>query len=171
MANVIELAKNLSVGKVTMRMVNENPERGVSDLSITKGQFSTLNVTTRNLEKLAKRSQVLLNLEFSYEDVKQRWFGGSELPAKAPKFFCPIPFREMVIFADGRTSQCCNFFDYENDVIDHVGKKSLKEVWWGKPFENLREGMKSGKLHRRCCFCSLDLIAQRRESHGIPQTG
>jgi radical SAM protein with 4Fe4S-binding SPASM domain len=162
--NLVALSKTIGIEKVMIRMVNENLEKGISDIFIRKEQLPFFLKEMKMAQKFAQNNNIQLEADFSLKDVNRyalkRRLKNTNILANVP---CKIPFEEMVIFADGRTSQCCNFFDSSNEVIDYIAEKTIREVWYGEHFEKLRKMMKNGELPERCKFCSLDLLAQRRK--------
>lgn len=72
-----------------------------------------------------------------------------------PHYICPSPWQRMCITWDGKVVQC--FSDYMNDnILGDVKKKSLKDVWHGKPFNDLRELIKNSKRLKTkpCRICA-----------------
>lgn len=58
-----------------------------------------------------------------------------------PSFICPTPWQRMCIMWDGRVSQCKS--DYlEGNILGDVKTQSLKEIWHGDKFNELRALMK-----------------------------
>jgi radical SAM protein with 4Fe4S-binding SPASM domain len=54
-----------------------------------------------------------------------------------PDFICPSPWQRMVITYDGKVVQCCSDF-LEGNILGDVNQKSLREIWHGSEFENVR---------------------------------
>jgi radical SAM protein with 4Fe4S-binding SPASM domain len=72
-----------------------------------------------------------------------------------PAFICPSPWQRMCITWDGLVTQC--YSDYmQQGVLGDVKQQSLKEIWRGEAFQDLRQKMKSGKRlqTKPCRTCS-----------------
>jgi len=152
--NILKLAKKLEIRQVNLKMVNEHP-----DLFITKRQLLTLHSKIENVKKYAEREGINLIIEFSLKDVKNYTFNicnGGKV-----QNLCKVPFTEMVVFADGTVSQCCNFWRKENEFLDNVQNKTLKEIWYGEKFEKLREKIVKNDLPYTCQKCTLDFKLKR----------
>ena len=70
-------------------------------------------------------------------------------------YICSSPWQRMVISWEGKVVQCCE--DYmEGNVLGNVNVETLKEIWHGEPFKELRKLMKSGRRLRTkpCRICS-----------------
>lgn len=68
---------------------------------------------------------------------------------------CPQPFYQMIIHSDGMVSPCC--VDYDKKVImGDVRKESLKEIWNGQRYRELRKKLLLGNLDGeiRCKNCN-----------------
>jgi hypothetical protein len=57
--------------------------------------------------------------------------------------FCTLPFRQMIIRPDGGCSQCiCD--TYGEVTLGDTNKQTPAEIWYGKPYMELRDKMLSG---------------------------
>lgn len=87
------------------------------------------------------------------------------IPGATPKgherqLMCMLPFRELLIAADGTVPLCCSDYRYEA-VMGDARTQSLMEIWTGEPFAAVRRGlMESGRgavpLCRNCTHLDLD---------------
>ena len=71
---------------------------------------------------------------------------------KEPKFnnlSCYYPWYNISIFSDGRTAPCFLFHEGTN-----IENKSLKEIWFGDFFEDVRENFLEDKLKGVCKNCN-----------------
>lgn len=81
-----------------------------------------------------------------------------------PYYICPSPWQRMCIAWDGKVVQC--YGDYmEGNILGNVKEKSLKEIWYDKPFNELRELMKTGRrlVTKPCRTCSDGGITEEEE--------
>lgn len=72
-----------------------------------------------------------------------------------PSFVCPSPWQRMCITWDGLATQC--YSDYmEQGVLGDVNRQTLKEIWKGEAYRDLRDKMKNGKrlATKPCRTCS-----------------
>ena len=109
---------------------------------------------------MVKRIFIAINLP---DDIKnQLSFTNHKIMEKVP-VFCKVPFTEVVVFADGSVSQCCNFIGRKSKFVDKILNKSLEEVWYGEKFENLRKEIIKGNWPDRCRECTLDFMTKREK--------
>jgi MoaA/NifB/PqqE/SkfB family radical SAM enzyme len=65
---------------------------------------------------------------------------GNAAEAQAANMRCNWPFRNMVIYSDGRAGFCC--LDYEGVYsLGDFNHGTLDEIWHGEPYRELREAM------------------------------
>jgi radical SAM protein with 4Fe4S-binding SPASM domain len=150
---MIKKASTLGANKVSLRIVHKWGEK----YRPSQKQMKVLNKNLKNYESLAVKNNLELFYDFLIEDVLSK-----NEKLNTNQTFCMLPFREMVIFADGRVAPCCNFIiDPEDSVaVDSVREKTLSEVWFGEKFNRLREYMiKRNKIElpKTCKECSIDL--------------
>ena len=63
---------------------------------------------------------------------------------------CYYPWYQMIIRPWGVAGPCCMF----DNIGDDVKEKNLKEIWYGKHFEKIREKLRSGTLPDFCFKCN-----------------
>lgn len=63
---------------------------------------------------------------------------------------CVLPFTQMVIRPDGKVSLCCNDA-YGNYTLGDVTKESLKDIWDGKRYANIRALLLQGRKNLEIC--------------------
>jgi radical SAM protein with 4Fe4S-binding SPASM domain len=151
---LIEKVSALGADLITLRMVNE----AMRDRKFYpfEWQMKKLEKDLPEYEKLAKHRGLDFRYDFRIEDV---FFQTEKVGTPDTPLICHIPFRELVIFADGRASPCCNFIvaDENSIAVDSVREKSVVEVWLGKKFNNFRKCVsKSKNLPRVCVECTPD---------------
>ncbi|MFH8086735.1 MAG: radical SAM protein [Candidatus Aenigmatarchaeota archaeon] len=154
---MIKKARKLGVNKISLRITHKYGEK----YKPNSAQFKYLQKKMKYFENLAKKEKIILNQDFLPEI-----FGIEENNEKNvwhEKNFplCSIPFREIVVFADGRVAPCCNFIDVPEAVlpVESVKNKKLKDIWFGRKFNELRESMlkRKEKIPKICRECSIDL--------------
>lgn len=72
---------------------------------------------------------------------------------------CYKPWFHMTIKCDGRTTSC----DVPVGGGDSIKNKSLKEVWYGPYFQQLRKKLESHKIPDFCAQCNPSHATQRRK--------
>ena len=91
---------------------------------------------------------------------------GSTLPSdEARPILCAIPFYEMVVFATGVASPCCNFFDSQvgikwgdgDDLVCNALDRGIQGAWQSEEFAEFRRRMVDFDPPSRCKACSPDL--------------
>lgn len=66
---------------------------------------------------------------------------------------CILPYKQMIIRPDGKTSLCCND-PYGKFTLADVNKMSLKEAWYSKRAEQIRRGLRKNRIGISLCrFC------------------
>ena len=85
---------------------------------------------------------------------------GSKERGLKPYFnqLCYEPWWNMIIRANGRVGPCC-MFDY---TAEYVHSKSLKEIWFGNYFKQLRKNLQDGKLLDFCARCNPSQVIDNR---------
>jgi radical SAM protein with 4Fe4S-binding SPASM domain len=157
---MIKKAASLGVNSIFLRMVNPPNWK---DVYPTLAQRKRLVNKIKENELLANRVGIKFSYAFLPEDILPR--KSNEKISNGNNFTCLVPFHEMVIFADGRVAPCCNFIkkDENSVVIENVRNKSLKEIWFGEKFENLRAAVSKGIFLEKCSECTPDFKTMNRE--------
>jgi radical SAM protein with 4Fe4S-binding SPASM domain len=68
---------------------------------------------------------------------------------KNNKHFCILPWIHLHVSQNGRVSPCCN----NNRYLGNVQEQSLKDIWKGEKFEELRKQFKNDIPDKRCAHC------------------
>lgn len=64
---------------------------------------------------------------------------------------CAYPFRQMIIRPDGKCSLCCND-SLGLTTMGDLSKNTMKEVWYGKAYQELREAIFQGRENVPHCI-------------------
>lgn len=75
------------------------------------------------------------------------------------KHFCILPWIHLHVSQNGRVSPCCN----NNRYLGNVQENSIKDIWKGKAFEELREQFATNIPDKRCNHC-YNIEASGKES-------
>jgi radical SAM protein with 4Fe4S-binding SPASM domain len=69
---------------------------------------------------------------------------------------CFEPWWHMVIKVEGSVQPCCLFDSKE----ENVKNKTLKEIWFGEYFNEIRENMINKKFSAFCSVCNAGQVAE-----------
>jgi len=80
---------------------------------------------------------------------------------KNPLFSIPCyqPFYSLIIRPWGNVGPCCMF----ESSFENIKSKSLKQIWFSKYFEEIRENIKNKKLPKFCSKCNPSQIQMNRK--------
>lgn len=66
---------------------------------------------------------------------------------------CILPYKQMVIRPDGKTSLCCND-PYGKNTLADLNKMTLKEAWYSERYEKVRKALRKGRKNINLCqYC------------------
>lgn len=69
------------------------------------------------------------------------------------KMSCVLPFKQMIIRPDGKTSLCCND-PYGTNTMADLNRMTLKEAWYSERYELVRKSLRKGRKYiNRCRYC------------------
>ncbi|MFH1850047.1 MAG: radical SAM protein [archaeon] len=136
-----ELAAKTGVSGVFVRHVNEGPRGG---LSITGPEMAVFRDQVSRSQQLCLLKNISMKLEMELDGPGAGTAGASGR--------CPVIDSEMVVFATGMASPCCNFFEeqFSGNGLQDANILSLAAARRG--FENLRSAPK-------CIQCTRDMKA------------
>ena len=132
-----------------------NTEEAVKYLRIANETAKKLKVKT-NINLIAKNREVIENVNQMEKMIERemRRFENSFLALP-----CFEPFYNLVIMPDGKAGPCA----IAGGMTEaNVKEKSLKEIWFGKIFEEFREKLLSGKLFPFCSHCCIPIFLENR---------
>jgi len=81
----------------------------------------------------------------------------------AKPLFCYNPFVNIFFNINGDAIACCRSHE---TVLGKYPEQSIKEIWFGKRFEKMREHMLHNDLNMGCNYCKLQI--ESRRFHSIP---
>lgn len=96
------------------------------------------------IERRIPPEKITFHLRYSKEHLTTRagTAPNRSMPIKVHSL-CPLPFSQMIIRPDGKVSQCCNDALGQMTLGD-LNIQTLRQIWFGRPFESLRSSMLSG---------------------------
>ncbi|MDD4236797.1 MAG: twitch domain-containing radical SAM protein [Bacteroidales bacterium] len=81
----------------------------------------------------------------------------------AKRLFCYNPFVNIFFNINGDAIACCRS---HQTVLGKYPEQSIKEIWFGKRFEKMREHMLHNDLNMGCNYCKLQIESNR--FHSLP---
>lgn len=66
---------------------------------------------------------------------------------------CILPYKQMIVRPDGRTSLCCND-PYGKNTLADLNRMTLKEAWYSERYEKVRKALRNGRRRVNLCrYC------------------
>lgn len=66
---------------------------------------------------------------------------------------CILPYKQMIVRPDGKTSLCCND-PYGKNTLADLNKITLKEAWYSERYESVRKALRNGRNRVNLCrYC------------------
>lgn len=118
-----------------------------------------LHKNAESIHQLCKKNpslnrKVEIHVRKVHEVLNTR--GGQSPNNKKKRTFvmsCILPYKQMIIRPDGRTSLCCND-PYGKYTLSDLNKMTLKEAWYSERYEKVRRELRDGRERLRLCrFC------------------
>lgn len=111
-----------------------------------------INDLCKNDRKLDKKVEIHVRKIHEVLDTR-----GGQSPnndkKKTYNMSCILPYKQMIVRPDGKTSLCCND-PYGKYTLADVNKMSLKEAWHSKRAEKVRRSLRKSRMGIRLCrFC------------------
>jgi len=75
---------------------------------------------------------------------------------------CYEPWWHLVIKTNGFAQPCCLY----DEKVENIKSKSLKQIWFSKYFEEIRENIKNKKLPKFCSICNAGQVFENRRIRG-----
>jgi MoaA/NifB/PqqE/SkfB family radical SAM enzyme len=132
-----------------------NTEEAKKYLRAANKVAKKLKINT-NMNSIAKNIGVIENTNQMEKMIEReiRKFENSFLASP-----CFEPFYNLVIMPDGKAGPCA----IAGGMTEaNVREKSLKEIWFGKIFEEFREKLLSGKFFPFCSHCCIPIFLENR---------
>lgn len=175
--NIIRMANQWNVSEISIHLVDE-PDKEAGHFSVSHKNYNELIREVKKAEKLAKSKGIIFHKHFSEQNFEKRLnleenvkslhlrkevdetfllkaFNKYSSETIFKCVFCTVPFNELFVHANGYAS-CCGCFasmgkgPFNESVLD----KSLRNVWYGEKFNNLRALMLLHHSPARCQTCN-----------------
>ena len=155
---MIKLAHKLQVQGISLNALNIwKPE--INRLKLKKSEERELTKILKKSEELAEKFKISTNIQdFSKflfvekANVMNKAMIEEVKKSKDPfvSIACYYPWYNISIFADGRVLPCFIL----KDKGENVREKSLKEIWFGSYFNEMRRRFLENKLKEDCSKCN-----------------
>lgn len=161
---MIQLAKTLNCSIVHFDSLTVHSELG-KKLKLNKKQGLEFEKNAKKAKKLAENFGIetdvnLLTNEFLDKSNKMEDLLKKESNPKNFSFLvCYEPWWHLVIKTDGSVQPCCLYDEKE----ENVREKSLKEIWFGKYFEKIRDEIENKKFSKYCSICNAGQVFENRK--------
>ena len=146
-----ELPKNIKKfeKEVLHKLFNKNQILTGHEEKRPKGKFIKYNIFKRLLtEILHSRAGTSPNKKINKPLVEERGF-------------CEFPFQQFNVTANGNVSQCCCDLYFDSDM-GNIKFQSLKEIWFGEKFMDLRKKLISGDRQSNPLCSKCDFFGLKR---------
>jgi MoaA/NifB/PqqE/SkfB family radical SAM enzyme len=156
------------------RGVDEKIRKGISQkLILRDAEVEKLQASLKEANELSERYNLHNNFNFlRTDDIKKTTdtliSSDSKKSRENPMLAVPcyVPWWLIDINTTGGVSPCSGYQTREN-----VKEKSLKEIWFGKNFEDLRKVLASGQVPNVCKICcAISVIDNRKIRENLSQT-
>ena len=174
---IMDLASSVGVRSVSFEPIVAFPK--IEHLTMDPDEMEAFKMRLPEYRRMARRLGIRTNLDgLAVPGVLERrdlvrgvWSGadkarGTEgngergMRGGYDAIGCYQPWLQMVIRPDGAARQCCNFF---HPSPDNVLDKSLREIWFGDYFTEVRHQMLRGEMTRECAKCNEWQVREARE--------
>jgi radical SAM protein with 4Fe4S-binding SPASM domain len=157
------MASDLAIQLVFVEPVTVYTPEG-SKLKLDDGESVAFQQIAVQAKRLAQKFGIETNLaDFSNPALIQSTGEMDELFRGGGGFFtspCYEPWLKMGIRSDGTVCPC-GFFDEAS--WENVRERSLKQIWFGKFFNQRRSQLLRGELPAHCARCCVTLVAKARQ--------
>ncbi len=166
LAEMIELGYKLGCTGVNFEPLMIWSEEG-KKLKLEEWQEKELNYHINEAVKLAKKLGIHTNLmnwrEEKYverKDMRRILKEGLKFNGTLFNSPCFMPWLNLEIRVSGRVVACrvCN----DENGCENIMEKGLKEIWFGRYFENLRKEFLKGNLPEYCKDCASGLVVRMK---------
>ena len=169
LSDIITLASDLDVSAVSFHTLDSYTSVG-KKLALTKTQMNELdkyvNEASRKAEKfkIDTNIEIFLDKEWSSDPrMKRDKIRNEPVDKRYPPLFsspCFLPWYFISIKENGFVNPCHAI----RDKIDNVKNKTLKQIWFGSYFQEVREKLLKGELPK---WCSTECCSAQATDHLI----
>ena len=160
---MIELAKAVKCSIVHFDTLTVHSELG-EKLKLNKKEEYQFVKNAKIAKKLAQKYGIWtdvdhLTLEFIEKSNEMKDILKKEGETKNfASLVCYEPWWHLVIKTNGTAQPCCLY----DEKTENVKKKSLKEIWFGDYFENIRKKILNKRFSKYCSICNAGQVYENR---------
>lgn len=176
-ADLIKIAKKYNCEGIYLNPL-KNYNSYCKDFKLNKKQSKAFQIYIKQSKKIIKKHNIKNNLDdfikknelilksddmheiLSRRKHKEEWFGNTP---------CYEPWYNLVINEYGQVSVCCERIG--ENFRESINEKSLKNIWFGKHFNDIREMLKKGNLFDKCLKCGAWQIRKTKIIQKILEKG
>jgi len=132
-------------------------------LYLRKEEVKELKNSVHKIDALANKLGIITNIQnFLFDELMIKPKHLKFLEQSSSKYsgfvssLCFEPWWHLVIKVDGSVQPCCLFDSKE----ENVKNKSLREIWFGKFFNRIRENMIKKNFSKFCSVCNTGQVAE-----------
>jgi MoaA/NifB/PqqE/SkfB family radical SAM enzyme len=147
LSNMFKLAKNLRINCVVVNPIKGNNTDYNESLKLDRTDVVKLRKSLPKIKDYARKNNIQNTLDMLDTDLVER---SSEIKkVEDTKCKCFEPYTSILINSFGGVGPCCERPDDENQ--DSIINNSLKSIWNGKYFNNIRKGKDKNV---KCFYCN-----------------
>lgn len=159
---IIRIAKNVNCKKIYFLPVIELTEH-VKKLKFDKKEYKEHIQEARSFAEsqgIETNLMELIKEDFIEKTEKVDQFLSKEKSQnKILSSPCYQPWYGLAVHSNGLVVPCANFSDNEGEIF---GNNSLKNIWFGEYFENIRKKLLKKEFPKACSKCCMPLIEENR---------
>jgi MoaA/NifB/PqqE/SkfB family radical SAM enzyme len=169
---MIELAKEVNCSIVHFDSLTVHSEIG-KKIRLTKKQEEEFDKYVDTTKKLAESLRILTDINSLTSVFLEKSNEMEEILERegdSKDFFslvCYEPWWHLVIKTNGTVQPCCLYDEKE----ENVKNKSLRKIWFGEFFENIRENIKQKQLSKYCSICNAGQVFENRRIREVLKYG
>ena len=155
--DIFKLADKYNVKDVQIQTITIWGKEG-EKLRLNNKEMKKFQSTIGNIKKFSDEKVILTNIEtFKDKDLIEKTDKMNEVIQKHKKednlflnLPCFEPWYNMIILPNGIVSPCSISGGKDGDILKN---KTLKEIWFGKKFDMLRQNLLNNHLPKYCKTC------------------
>jgi len=144
---MFELAKKLKIDCLVVNPIKGNNTEYNERLKLRTGDIEILRKELPKIRKYADKNKIQNTLDTLDTDLVEK--SSDRIQLMDVSFFCFEPFTSVLINSFGGIGPCCERPDDYNQ--DSILNKSLKEVWYGEYFREIRN---KNYKNKKCFYCN-----------------
>ena len=163
LGDIIRLAKKINCSIVHFDSLTIH-SKGGEKLKLNEKQREEFERNAKLAKKLAEKLGIYTDVDLLTKEFIEKANEMTTILMKesaSNDFFslvCYEPWWHLVIKTDGSAQPCCLYDEKE----ENVKNKSLREIWYGKYFEEIRKNVKEKNFSKYCSICNAGQVFENR---------